>query len=307
MSAISHSKSLTMADFTGTVTVFNSAGNTTSIAATDLVRPSDFNSAHNVFLTISGNTLGTSTVSGTNIVLAGGNNITLSANTAAGAATISIIDSPAISRWTDWGGGLGFNALSSSGMTQSSASFRAFNLMDAVSFTRVDVPVFVSLATSATANTGNVEISSGFVIYSRAGSALNPIAGAFGTTTYTWASNSSNWSGLTGGKLISFPISTMLGVGEYYFGMQLSTTNNSSIGTATTQLGVTISMLFNSIYTASSFIDMGGTSSASTNILFQGLHTSTITATNQTISMSNITVTGTPFVRANVPIIFRNW
>ena len=88
--AISHIKSNTIADFTGTVTVFNSVGSTQTANATDLVRPIDWNSVHNFFQTISGNTAGSSTMSGTNLVWAGGNNITLSNNTAAGAATISI-------------------------------------------------------------------------------------------------------------------------------------------------------------------------------------------------------------------------
>jgi hypothetical protein len=54
---------------------------------TNIVRPSDWNSFHNQLSTISGNTLGESTLSGTNIVLAGGSNITLSAT----GNTISII------------------------------------------------------------------------------------------------------------------------------------------------------------------------------------------------------------------------
>lgn len=58
--------------------------------ATSVVRPSDWNSYHNQYVTISGNTSGQSTISGTNIVFEGGNNVTLSANTAAGAATIIV-------------------------------------------------------------------------------------------------------------------------------------------------------------------------------------------------------------------------
>ena len=58
--------------------------------ATSVVRPSDWNSMHNQFVTISGNTAGQSTVSGTNIVYQGGNNITISAATAANAATLII-------------------------------------------------------------------------------------------------------------------------------------------------------------------------------------------------------------------------
>lgn len=55
-----------------------------------MVRPSDWNSAHVQNQTISGNTVGVSSFSGTNIVFQGGNNVTLSAATAVGAATIVI-------------------------------------------------------------------------------------------------------------------------------------------------------------------------------------------------------------------------
>ena len=46
--------------------------------ATSVVRPSDWNSGHNQFVTLAGNTAGVSTISGTNIVYQGGNNVTLS-------------------------------------------------------------------------------------------------------------------------------------------------------------------------------------------------------------------------------------
>lgn len=58
--------------------------------ATSVVRPSDWNSAHYQQITLAGNTAGQSTISGTNIVFQGGNNVTLSANTGAGAATIVV-------------------------------------------------------------------------------------------------------------------------------------------------------------------------------------------------------------------------
>ena len=47
--------------------------------ATSVVRPSDWNSAHNQIVNLGGNTLGTSQVSGSDIVWAGGNGVTLSA------------------------------------------------------------------------------------------------------------------------------------------------------------------------------------------------------------------------------------
>jgi hypothetical protein len=79
--AVSHIKSDTIADFTGTITGFNSQGSTTTIAATDLVRPSDWNSAHNQFYTLSGNTTNASTASGTNVVFGATGGLTLSGAT----------------------------------------------------------------------------------------------------------------------------------------------------------------------------------------------------------------------------------
>ncbi len=79
--AISHVKSNTVADWTGTVTVGNSTGGTNTIAATDLVRPSDWNSVHNQFYTLSGNTTNASTASGTNVVFQGAGGITLGGST----------------------------------------------------------------------------------------------------------------------------------------------------------------------------------------------------------------------------------
>lgn len=74
MSALYHAYTQTVADGT----------------ATSVVRPSDWNSAHIQGQTLSGNTAGVSSFTGTNFVLQGGNNVTLSAATAAGAATIII-------------------------------------------------------------------------------------------------------------------------------------------------------------------------------------------------------------------------
>lgn len=77
--AVSHIFTSPVADATGTVTIWNGA-TTATVAASDIVRPSDWNSVHNQFMTLGGNTAGQSTVSGTNIVFAGGNNVTISAN-----------------------------------------------------------------------------------------------------------------------------------------------------------------------------------------------------------------------------------
>jgi hypothetical protein len=98
--AVSHAKSNTNSDWTGTVTVGNSTGGTATIAATDLVRPADWNSAHNQLVTISGAaTAGTSAGSGTNLVYGGSNSVTLNLSTAAGGGQTLWIQ-PAMSQLT---------------------------------------------------------------------------------------------------------------------------------------------------------------------------------------------------------------
>jgi hypothetical protein len=51
---ISHVKSNTIADWAGTVTVANSTGGSSTVAASNLVRPSDWNSAHATALSLTG-------------------------------------------------------------------------------------------------------------------------------------------------------------------------------------------------------------------------------------------------------------
>jgi hypothetical protein len=80
--AVSHVKSNVIADWAATtVTVANSTGGTNTVNASDLVRPSDWNSAHAQYVTISGNTAGTANGSGTNLVFGGSNDMTLQLST----------------------------------------------------------------------------------------------------------------------------------------------------------------------------------------------------------------------------------
>jgi hypothetical protein len=90
MAAIGHTKSITIPDATGTVTNWNGA-TTATVAATNIVRPSDWNSAHGFTQTISGaagNTFGTSTFAGSNLVYGFTNELYGSVSTEADAATL---------------------------------------------------------------------------------------------------------------------------------------------------------------------------------------------------------------------------
>lgn len=74
--AIQHAFSNAQSNATGTLTVWN-GGSTASVAATDVVRPQDWNSAHNQLYTLSGNTSNASTASGSNVVFQGAGGVTL--------------------------------------------------------------------------------------------------------------------------------------------------------------------------------------------------------------------------------------
>ena len=140
--AISHVKSNAIGDFTGTVTVLNSLGLPTTAAATDLVRPSDWNSVHNQFYTLSGNTSNASTASGTNVVLQAAGNITLVGST----DTIVISGGPVIGGWEPIP--MGNNSTFSS-QGQNSLYLQKLNPDEAYSFNNFELSVSGSFVSSS--------------------------------------------------------------------------------------------------------------------------------------------------------------
>lgn len=142
--SILHVKSDTIGDFTGTVTAFDSAGNAVSVAATDLVRPSDWNSVHNHKITLTGNTFSNSTASGTNIIWAGSGGISV------GGSGASVI----ISGNTGGGGGsVNFSA----GTTSNNLGSVVFSNSNGVSFGLNGSTITGSISTSLT----NINVSAG--------------------------------------------------------------------------------------------------------------------------------------------------
>jgi hypothetical protein len=156
--AVSHVKSNTVADWTGTVTVANSAGQYATIAATDLVRPVDWNSVHNQFYTLTGNTTNASTASGSNVLwAASGPAISLAGST----GTIIISSPPHMSFFKNFVEG-GYNTTSVSGVT---SHVVAFNLPEPGSFSFLRIPAVItnnstSFGTTAATLSASVNLSS---------------------------------------------------------------------------------------------------------------------------------------------------
>jgi hypothetical protein len=187
-------------------------------------------------------------------------------------------------------------------------SLRYFSLDNNISFSKIEIPINVSITSSATAATGNIVFSSGAVVYSANGSTLNPIVGQLASTTHTWASNNTNYSNVIGGRYATFGLATALTPGEYWLGVYLSTNNNSSIGTATTQLANTVSVFLGSYLTAQNFVDFGQSTGVSSigPVFMQGLISQVITNTAQTFQASQITMSGAQGIRGNILFNIRN-
>jgi len=206
MAAFSHVKSNGIADFTGTVTVMNSTGGTNTAAATDLVRPSDWNSAHNFFQTISGNTAGSSTASGTNLVLGGSNGITLSQDTAAGAATVWVQgDSAARSLYPYPPMSTVSQTLGAIGVSTASIWVFPYQLQEPVAFNAMRLHWSASLATTTVAATQAITHQYG--IYTKNGASLSRLS----SSSYSLGLTQSSVSGT-----LSYPTST--GTAGYGYG-----------------------------------------------------------------------------------------
>jgi len=188
-----------------------------------------------------------------------------------------------------------------------SVSLARMILPNAISFSRVDVPVSVSGGTQSSANTAAVAFTAYGVLYSRAGSTLNPIAGQSSSTSYSYASNTGVYSSITGPRMMSFNLATSLAPGEYYMGLQISS-NTSSVGTATTAPGFTFAPIAGTSNSVAPWTDLNAASNASINLFqpLQGVNSVSLSATNQTHQQSQITQSGTHGVRGNFIVILRN-
>lgn len=128
--------------------------------ATSVVRPSDWNSAHHQYYTLSGNTLGAPAVSGTNVIFQGSGNISLSgtSNTIIFYAT---------------GGGGGGGAAISAGSQSNSSGTVVFSNSNGVTFGMSNSSVITASVSQSvqTQASGNIA-GSGFTSTTTAGTAI---------------------------------------------------------------------------------------------------------------------------------------
>lgn len=219
--AVSHIKSDTIGDFTGTITGFNSQGSTATIAATNLVRPSDWNSAHNQFYTLTGNTLGNSTASGTNVIFAASGGLSI------GGSTGSIIFSgpPNITF-------SGYNPYPDAPYVAGQVGQGTLALDPAifpdVQFDRLYFPIH---NTNATNSSGSHTLSFWIGIYTRNASTLSLSLSASGSTAATHSGTVGSYASYSGNRIFSIPFTTTLTEGNYWIGFLSRTTSGGANGT----------------------------------------------------------------------------
>lgn len=212
--------------------------------ATSLVRPSDWNSAHNMVFNLSGNTLGSSQLVGSDVTFVGGNNITLSADTAAdklvfigpaaGGATLSFMEpTPLVGTANS---SLGQNSLYFVPIKpQNNVTMTAVNMLVSLSCTTSNISHAVSqtlsyglysLGTGASTSQLLLMATSSIAIMASYSSNLTgryTISQGANSTTYSSPGQAST-SVWLGQRIMAYPMETLLEAGkEYYFCMAQST------------------------------------------------------------------------------------
>lgn len=318
--AIVHPKSVTIGDFTGTVTVFGSTGGTETIAATNLVRPSDWNSGHNQLYTLSGNTTNASTASGTNVVYEARGDVTL------GGSTGTLVFAAGIGQNNEQWIGTGvrpFAAQTSGSLGQNSLYFTPVILERAMSAVCLKLPALVTNSSSAVSSgqkgatfqvglysrvnaavgdTGYTQLtrvySTSYTMaasyssnVSSAHSAISAIGNSTSYNSYSSSSAGANVSSvLHGPRELIFPISSLFAPGEYWMAVAHST---SAAGTAGAVLNIS-----NVIATVQTYKPVGtATNAAADPGIFRELMVGTYSATTgglpATVNQTQINQAGT--------------
>jgi hypothetical protein len=281
--AVSHVFSNAVADFTGTITGFNSQGSTTTIAATNLVRPSDWNSGHNQFYTLSGNTNNASTASGTNVVFQGVGGVTLVGST----GTIGISGAaPATFS--------GYNPYPDrphivQAVGQATIQFDPEHLPDIV----FDRAYFGLHNTNSSNSSGSHSLGFTVGLYTKNASTLSLWGSASGSTAITHSGTAGSYSLFSGIRLFTVPWTTTVTEGKYWLAFGSTTTSGGANGSYS---NVVVSGI------ASGFSGHFGSSHATTAqwTLGQGIFTANTSAMPGSVAFSHIRGSDSQAMRAPV-------
>lgn len=220
---ITHALSLTVGDATGTATIWN-GGTTSSIAATAVPRPTDWNAKHALQFTLAGNTTNASTVSGTAVPFAATGGLSIG-----GSNGSLLFSAPQAETWNYFNPQDGYVQVAGQ-QGQGSMHIQPMQAPN-VSFDRIVFPVLFSGATNST---GSQTLSIALGIYTRNNSTLS-LMSSWSTTAAVTHSGTANSSQNVGLKLLTMGATGLLPEDQYYVGIWSRTTSggaNASISQA---------------------------------------------------------------------------
>jgi hypothetical protein len=295
--AVSHAKNDPRGNVTGTLTVFNSQGSTVAVSATDLVQAVDWNSIHQQYMTISGNTGGdSSAATATNFVTAGNPGARIGMSTAAGGATqwFSRVE-PANVWMSEYEPHQLPGMITNSSLGQNSIYFVPFYVRKGVYASRVNFFASVGTTWSNSNNTRSAGITFSAAIYSRhlasqdkisrmwsgtfaisgAGSSFTRltitnvvgIADSQSVSTTNFSSSASNMStylrdSVAGYRVWALPINSSFTPGRYWMAVAASTTMSGATNRFAIKASIAMQTLGNVAHIAYAPV---GTSSAASN------------------------------------------
>lgn len=264
--SVSHVKNLTQ-------------GSTTD---TTMVNPNDWNSAHNQLFNLVGNTSNVSSVTGTDVQLGAGNNITLIGT----GSTVSIMA----------GGGrnsyIAANPPNGITNTGQNGTFCIQPIMaDGMIIDRALHFVSFSQATTTAAATRGATMTMNVGLYTlNGGTALSLVTS--GSKSYSFSFTSTTGTSTnTGLKMMSVPLAATMD-GQYFIGMNIITAVSA----------VTVSQLYGVTSTSYQYAGEVNVISAASNQLIIGLGSYSVSTTAPPTSIALSQLVGTAFMRSS-PVI----
>jgi hypothetical protein len=252
--------------------------------ATSVVRPSDWNSAHNQTLFIAGNTAGASSISGSDIYWAGGSNVTLSAN----GSTVSVIGVAAQTVDTNKAG-TGFTSTSTTGVLLTAAQGANGLSMAVPNF----ITTYVNDLTSGRAGTGFTSTTTaGSVVTAALGT--NGLSMAVPNFITTYANDLTSGRAGTGSTTAGTNISMTLGVNTNGVALSANVHNDdynawNLVGNTAGTTGSTITTQGPLYFSGGNNITLSGNSN--TIVISAGAGGGTTNQTGPNIAVAGSTVT----------------
>jgi hypothetical protein len=319
---VSHAKSNTIGDFTGTVTVFNSAGTTATALATDLVRPSDWNSAHNITLSVNGTDIfsvgfyepfdffaANSTISslvagswniGPNAVpfAMGSGQINLLMQDGAGflnGAVYSATSSGSVSRYQTQNMQIALYKLGSGASTTRIESFFTKEISYLATWVRQVSGSTTSNLTVTNALTlsfpSQWDASGGVTYGTTAQSGSTSVGASTGASTLANNLITGAVQYYSGSKFVPFPFNTSIGAGKYWLGLMVnSSTSSTGTNYSTGTMMSTVSVAGMLEFANAAYKRLGQSASNSTSLvtMFDGNYASTSSSPPANIATSDM-------------------